>query len=108
MSYAWPLVMRVAVPPAMGSVYRSPSSSNTMVRPSGDTSSEIHEPSVVVKSSERVPMSGSDFVLPAAVFALSFCVAVCADAAVTALSRRIGHDTTRWRCFMRGPTVGSK
>src|SRR5687767_12831343 len=44
-----PLVMRVARPPAIGSVYTSPSRSNTRVEPSGDTSRFIHVPSEVSK-----------------------------------------------------------
>src|SRR2546427_8427320 len=64
--------MRVAVPPAIASVYRSPSSSNTMVRPSGETSSESHVPSEVVKSTLRVGVSGSESVLLRAVSAAGF------------------------------------
>src|SRR2546422_5807137 len=61
--------MRVAVPPAIASVYRSPSSSNTIVRPSGETSSESHVPSEVVKSTLRVGVSGSESVFLRAVSA---------------------------------------
>ena len=39
----------VAFPPVMGIVYSFPSMSNTMLCPSGDTSSEIQVPVVVVK-----------------------------------------------------------
>src|SRR5437879_2919756 len=52
--------MRFASPPVTGRVYRSPSSSNTMVCPSGDTSSEIQVPSDVVKSTLRVVFKGSE------------------------------------------------
>src|SRR5207253_11195468 len=52
-SNALPLVTRVACPPAIGSVYRSPRRSNTIVRPSELTSSEIHVPSVVVNEIAR-------------------------------------------------------
>jgi len=41
-------------------VYRSPSSSNTIVCPSGDTSSDIQVPSDVVKSTARVGFKGSE------------------------------------------------
>src|SRR5260221_14573105 len=50
--------MRFASPPITGIVYRSPSSSNTIVCPSGDTSSEIQVPSDVVKSTARVGFKG--------------------------------------------------
>src|SRR5918999_1761396 len=62
-SYAIPLVSRVARPPAIGIVYRSPRRSNTTVRPSGDTSSEIHDPFVVVKLAVRAADSGRSFFL---------------------------------------------
>src|SRR5207249_11009112 len=52
--------MRFASPPVGGIVYRSPSSSNTIVCPSGDTSSEIQVPSDVVKSTLRVVFRGSE------------------------------------------------
>src|SRR6059058_4237300 len=52
--------MRFASPPARGIVYRSPSSSNTIVCPSGDTSSEIQVPSDVVKSTLRVGFKGNE------------------------------------------------
>ena len=54
-----PLVMRVAFPPAIGSVYRSPVRSKTIVFPSGETSSDSHVPSSVVKAVLRVGMIGS-------------------------------------------------
>jgi len=56
-------VIRVAAPPATGNVYRSPSSSNTIVFPSGDTSSESQVPSCVSNSTVRVGVSGSESVL---------------------------------------------
>src|SRR5687767_6942418 len=52
-SHVGPLVMRVAVPPPIGSVYRSPRRSKMTVRPSGETSTDIQVPSLVVKRSER-------------------------------------------------------
>src|SRR2546430_6444076 len=52
--------MRFASPPVGGIVYRSPSSSNTIVCPSGDTSSEIQVPSDVVKSTLRVVFKGNE------------------------------------------------
>src|SRR6266576_2154150 len=52
--------MRFASPPVGGIVYRSPRSSNTIVCPSGDTSSEIQVPSDVVKSTLRVVFRGSE------------------------------------------------
>src|SRR5262252_2579312 len=51
--------MRVADPPVIGSVYRSPRRSNTSVRPSGDTSTDIQVPSSVVNLRGRVGTSGS-------------------------------------------------
>ena len=48
-SQARPLLMRVAAPPETGMRYRSPSSENTIVRPSGDTSTSIQVPSLVSK-----------------------------------------------------------
>ena len=58
-SHDMPLVRRVALPPSMGIEYRSPRMSNTIVRPSGDTSSEIQVASSVVNRTWRVPCSGS-------------------------------------------------
>ena len=55
--------MRVASPPAIGIVYRSPSSSNTIVLPSGDTSSDNHVPSCASNATVRVGVSGSESVL---------------------------------------------
>src|SRR5690242_9233412 len=52
--------MRFASPPATGIVYRSPINSNTIVCPSGDTSSDIHVPSDVVNSMVRVVASGNE------------------------------------------------
>src|SRR5881628_2045133 len=52
--------------------------SKTIVLPSGETSSEIHDASSVVKLSFRVVMSGNALVLAAAFTALSFCAGVCA------------------------------
>src|SRR6188474_2635453 len=53
-SYIMPFVNCVAVPPAMGSVYRSPRRSKTIDRPSGLTSSEIQVPSSVSRLKLRV------------------------------------------------------
>src|SRR5262245_3467016 len=54
-----PPTIRLAWPPAIGSVYRSPSRSNTMVWPSGETSRDIHVPSSVVNSRVSAVLSGS-------------------------------------------------
>src|SRR5215469_4773478 len=49
----------------MGMVYRSPTSSNTMVLPSGETSGDIQVPSDVVNETVRVVVRGrSPFFLP--------------------------------------------
>src|SRR2546426_1144411 len=61
-SNAGPEVMRVAAPPVTGIVYRSPSSSNTIVLPSGETSSESQVPSCASNSTLRVGVSGSESV----------------------------------------------
>ena len=50
LSYAAPCVMRLAVPPLIGSVYRSPSRSNRSVPPSFETSTESQVPSSVENS----------------------------------------------------------
>jgi hypothetical protein len=42
-------------------VYRSPNRSKTIVRPSGETSSEIHDPLLVVKLAVRAAASGRSF-----------------------------------------------
>src|SRR6266851_2098042 len=55
-----PEVIRVAAPPVIGIVYRSPSNSKTMVLPSGDTSRDIHVPSDVSKLTLRVIGNGSE------------------------------------------------
>jgi hypothetical protein len=52
-SKAIPSVRRVACPPDMGTVYRSPSKSNVTISPSGETSKEIQVPSSVVKRRVR-------------------------------------------------------
>src|SRR5439155_10204224 len=62
-SNAGPEVMRVAAPPVTGIVYRSPSSSNTIVLPSGETSRESQVPSCASNSTLRVGVSGSESVL---------------------------------------------
>ena len=59
-SKAGPEVSRVAVPPATGMVYRSPSSSKTIDLPSGDTSSDIQVASDVSKLTVRAICSGSE------------------------------------------------
>src|SRR5437763_1605048 len=71
-----PLVRRVAVPPAIGSVYKSPSRSKTIVLPSGLTSTDIHDPFVVVKFTWRPTLSGKSGFL---FFAASGC---CASAQI--------------------------
>ena len=55
-----PDVIRVALPPVIGMVYRSPSSSNTIVLPSGETSSDIHVASDVSKLTVRAIFNGSE------------------------------------------------
>src|SRR6185436_13296829 len=96
-----PLVMRVAFPPAIGIVYRSPRMSKTIVWPLGETSSEIQDASSVVNLSDRVVMSGRPFVREAAFVALSFCAVVCAEAgAVSAEARQSPVATRRRSCFM--------
>src|SRR5262245_57092395 len=93
--------MRVALPPAIGIVYRSPRMSKTIVCPLGETSSEIQDASSVVNFRDRVVMSGSPFVLPAAFVALSFCAVVWAKAgAVSADARQSPVATRRRSCFM--------
>src|SRR5678815_996825 len=93
--------MRVALPPAIGIVYRSPRMSNTIVWPLGETSSEIQDASSVVNLRDRVVMSGSPLVRPAAFTALSFCVVVWAEAGTTAADARQSPVATRRRsCFM--------
>src|SRR5689334_16408641 len=75
--------------------------SKTMVWPLGETSSEIQEASSVVNSRDRVVMSGSPFVLPAAFVALSFCAVVWAEAgAVSAAARQSPVAPRRRSCFM--------
>ena len=59
-SNAGPEVIRVAVPPVTGMVYRSPRSSKTIVLPSGETSSDIHVASDVSKLTVRVVFSGNE------------------------------------------------
>ena len=53
-SYEGPEVNRVALPPLIGSVYRSPSTSNTSVFPSGLTSIVIQVASSVVNTTSFV------------------------------------------------------
>jgi len=75
--------------------------SKTMVCPLGETSSEIQEASSVVNSRDRVVMSASPFVLPAAFVALSFCAVVWAEAdAVSAAARQSAVAPRRRSCFM--------
>src|SRR4029079_10240359 len=89
--------MRVAFPPAIGIVYRSPRMSNAMVFPSGETSREIHDASSVVNLSERVVMSGNELVRVAARTALSFCAAVCATSVEVELAVRTSSRMSRDR-----------
>src|SRR5262245_41343766 len=58
-SNARPVVNAVALPPEIGIVYRSPSRSKTMVRPSGLTSTDIQLPLVAVNSALRFASRGS-------------------------------------------------
>src|SRR5690242_14155981 len=76
--------------------------SKTIVWPLGETSSEIQDASSVVNLRDRLVMSGSPFVLPAAFVALSFCAVVWAEAgAVSAeAARQSPVATRRWSCFM--------
>src|SRR5262245_33241450 len=87
--------MRVAVPPVTGIVYRSPSTSKTIVRPSGVRSREIHDASVVAKDNLRGVINGNEPVLVAALLALSFCAAVCAVSGTFATSVRNAAAITR-------------
>ena len=90
--------MRVAVPPAIGSVYRSPRMSKHIVRPSGETSSEIQVASSVVKRSARGVASGSELVRAAARMRLSFWAGVWAARAVAVAS---SAGTARARAIER-------
>ncbi len=63
-SKAMPLVILVAVPPAIGIVYKSPRRSNTIVWPSGLTSSDIQLTSVALNFAERSALSGSGSFFP--------------------------------------------
>src|ERR1043165_5501618 len=91
--------MRVAFPPAIGIVYRSPRMSKTIVWPLGATSSEIHDASSVVNLSDRVVMSGRPLVRVAALLALSFCTVVCAETVVAGIEARaspVARANRRW------------
>src|SRR5712671_1602719 len=98
-----PCVRRGALPPVMGSEYRSPRRSNTSVFPSGETSSEIQVPFVVVKVWVRAVLSGSpavgglDGVAPGA-----SCAASEDDAATTAASEARERRRRRMRMLGRG------
>jgi len=59
-SNAMPLVRGRAGPPRASTAKRSPSSSNTIVLPSGETSGDSHVPSLVSIEMCRVGLSGSD------------------------------------------------
>jgi hypothetical protein len=63
--------MRVAVPPAAGIVYRSPSSSKTIVCPSGERSRESQVPSLTSNATVRVGVSGSESFFLVVSFVLS-------------------------------------
>src|SRR5690348_15490841 len=78
-SNAGPDVIGFASPPDTGSVYRSPSNSKTIVRPSGETSSDIHVPSEVVKSMARVGLSGSSSAFFLEVSGLAAAAGCCAN-----------------------------
>src|SRR5689334_18731993 len=103
-----PLVMRVAWPPAIGIVYRSPRMSKTIVWPFGETSSEIHDASSVVNLSVRDVMSGKDCVRPAALIELSFCVAVCAARAAPDTASDTPNARARRTCFMHDLREGMR
>ena len=87
----------IAVPPAIGSEYRSPRMSNTIDWPSGATSSEIHDASSVVKRSVRGVASGSPLLRATARTALSFCAVVCAPVGAAA-ARAIAREEPIRRC----------
>src|SRR5690348_491345 len=112
-SNAGPEVIRVAVPPAMGMVYRSPTSSNTMVLPSGETSRDIQVPSDVENETVRVVLSGrSPFFLPVSARARTSGEAARAGAGVgwTGTSRP-ARVTARIRCIeapKRGVTAAGQ
>src|SRR6266513_631430 len=61
LSKAIPPEISFAWPPSMGSVKMSPSSSNTMVLPSGEASSESQVPSSVMNSTFRSDFNGRPF-----------------------------------------------
>src|SRR5687767_1238138 len=50
--------MRLALPPSIGIVYKSPSKSNTICLPSGETSSDIQVALVAVNSALRDATNG--------------------------------------------------
>src|SRR5512146_2514112 len=92
--------MRVAFPPSMGRVYKSPSSSKTIVLPSGERSSESQVPSSVVNLSGVVGVSGR----PRAVVSLprpprcAFATVLLTDA----MAARIAIDEMRRRILASG------
>src|ERR1043165_404127 len=93
-----PLVMRVALPPGIGTVYRAPTTSNTIVLPSGETSSDIQVPSSVVNDAWRVGRIGRSEL--GAVFVATAFFAVspglsCASTTIGATQRAIATDTRR-------------
>src|SRR6185503_10892512 len=96
-----PLVSAVAVPPAIGTVYRSPSRSKTMVRPSGDTSSEIHVPSSVSRLIDRVGTSSRSGFRAAAVRRVVSCWAAAGAAYVN--RPPASARSVRGRSMERGP-----
>src|SRR6476646_5178812 len=95
-----PLVMRVALPPLMGTVYRSPSRSKTMVLPSGETSSDIQVPSSVVNDAWRVgrigrSVLGAVFLAMSAGFLVVSAGLSCASATKKGLRHRAAAIETR-------------
>src|SRR5262245_55281670 len=99
--------MRLAFPPPIGSVYRSPSSSNRIVRPSGERSRETQVPSVAVKRRFRLGMSGRELAFAAALAELSFWVGVWAWArpaisVATKIERGATRDMKARNCDLIG------
>src|ERR1043165_5021038 len=93
-----PLVMRVALPPGIGTVYRAPTTSNTIVLPSGETSSDIQVPSSVVNDAWRVGRIGRSelgAVLGASAFFAVSAGLSCASATNGVMHRAIATETKR-------------
>src|SRR5437867_2451651 len=99
-SIGMPLVKRVALPPSIGIVYRSPRRSKTIVLPSGLTSREIHEPLLVVKLTCRPTASGRSgffFLLES-----GFCApGACARPMTGAMAKTVARPAARIRRGVR-------